>query len=107
MKTLISIILLIVLAIPLAGCTIVREHYHGHAHQAVVVTYPRPRPIRPVPPPRPGYRLPNKKYSHPAPFPKGKPGQPKPPQYKSRPGRPNPPQPKDRRKLPRFRFLPF
>jgi len=82
MKRLISIIILVILAISLAGCTVVREHYHGRPHHAVVVTYPRPRMIRPVPPPRPGYGLPNKKYSHPAPFPKGKPGQPKPPQHR-------------------------
>ena len=54
MKTLISIILLIVTAISITGCTVVRQRHHGHKTHEVIVTREHHRPIRPIPPRRPG-----------------------------------------------------
>jgi hypothetical protein len=54
MKSLVSIILLVILAIIVSGCTIVNERCrHGHPGKEVVVINSRHRPVRPMPRPRP------------------------------------------------------
>lgn len=53
MKSLMTIILLIISAISLTGCTVVREHYHGHATHEVIVTHTRQRPFGVIIPRRP------------------------------------------------------
>ncbi|MHC4557320.1 MAG: hypothetical protein ACYTFW_14375 [Planctomycetota bacterium] len=54
MKSLILTIIIVILAMPLTGCTVVTGHRHGHTHHGVVITHPRHRPIPPPPPPHPG-----------------------------------------------------
>ncbi len=56
MKSLISIILLIITAISITSCTVVKERHYGRATHEVIVTHPRHRPVRPIPPRRPGPR---------------------------------------------------
>ncbi len=68
MKTLVSIILLAILAISFSGCTIVNERCrHGHACNEVVVINSRHRPVRSVPPPHPESRHNRSRHGHPGP----------------------------------------
>jgi hypothetical protein len=69
MKTLISIILLIVMAISITGCTVVRERHYGRAHHEVIVTHEHHRDVRPIPPRRPG--PPQRRPGRPAPSRRG------------------------------------
>ena len=84
MKSLITIILLIISAISLTGCTIVKEHYHGHASHEVIVTHTRHRPVGVVIPRSPAPR-----------------------RYRRRPAPPAPPRPGNRHDRPRLRLLPY
>jgi hypothetical protein len=72
MKRLVLTIVLVILAILVAGCVMVREHCHGHVRHAVVVSHPRNAAIRPAFGPHPhaydhtGSRdHPRLKYTHP------------------------------------------
>ena len=53
MKPLISIIILIITAVSITGCTVVRERHYGHRTHEVIVTHEH-RPARPIPPRGPG-----------------------------------------------------
>ena len=71
MKSLITTILLIITAVSLTGCTVVKERYYGRRTHEIIVTQPRHRSVRVIPPRRPG-----------------------PPQHEGRQGRPGPSHPR-------------
>ena len=69
MKRLVVTILLVILAMSPAGCTVVREHYHGHVRHAVFVPRPPHVIIRPAPAPHRDAHRPPAGRAHPGPRP--------------------------------------